>query len=177
MRTTRLLALTAAGLLALSACGESDPATAEADGPAGETVTVTDAWVKAEDEGMTSAFGLLTNTAGEEVTVVAVESPASTSLELHETVEDDSGQMVMQEVPGFTLAAGGVLELEPGGDHIMLMDLTGPIRAGEEVTFTLVFDDESRVDFIAPAKDFEGANENYHGDHGDHGDHGEGHDG
>jgi len=174
MTRTRLISLTAAGVLALSACTDSDPAVAGSDGPAGDSVTVTDAWVKAEDEGMTSAFGLLTNTAGEEVTVVAVESQASTSLELHETVEDDSGQMIMQQVPGFALAAGGELELKPGGDHIMLMDLTGPIRAGDEVSFTLVFDDESRLEFTAPAKDFEGANENYHGDHGHHG---EGHDG
>ncbi len=140
-------------------------------------MTVVDAWVKAADEGMSAAFGPLINDSDRELTVVAAESAASTMLELHETVEDETGQLVMRRVEsGFTIPADGQLVLEPGGDHIMLMDLTAPLRAGDEVTFVLTFSDDSTLTFDAPVKDYAGANESYHeGDeHGDHTDsHGE----
>jgi copper(I)-binding protein len=160
-------------VLALSACGSSDAAasddaTAGGAAPAttaGEQITIDDAWVKAADSGMSAAFGEIENTGDAAITVVAVTSPASTALELHETVADASGAMVMQQKEGgFTIPAGGALTLEPGGNHIMLMDLVDPLRAGDEVTFTLTFSDDSTFAFTAPAKDYSGANESYMGD-------------
>lgn len=181
----RLGTLLLASALALTGCAgaepsvpappapTSDPASADSV-PVSDSVTITDAWVKAADDGMTAAFGQLRNDSGTDATVTAVASPASTALELHETVEDDSGQMVMRKVEqGFVIPAGGTLLLEPGGDHIMLMGLTAPLLAGEEATFTLTFSDGSQLDFAAPVKDYAGANESYEHDHGDHeqGDH------
>ena len=85
-------------------------------------------------------------------------------LELHETVENESGAMIMREIEGgFVIPAGETLDLVPGGNHIMLMDLTDPLAAGEEVTFTLTFSDDSSYEFTAPVKDYAGANENYEG--------------
>ena len=85
-------------------------------------------------------------------------------VELHETVANDSGEMVMQpKEGGFVIPAGGTLTLEPGANHIMLMGLAKPIVAGDEVSFTLTFADGSTYTFTAPAKDFTGANENYVG--------------
>ena len=52
----------------------------------------------------------------------------------------------------------------------MLMDLPEPVVAGDELSFTLTFSDDSTLDFTAPAKDYAGANENYEdGDMGDMG--------
>ncbi|HSP52928.1 MAG TPA: copper chaperone PCu(A)C, partial [Cryobacterium sp.] len=83
----------------------------------------------------------------------------------HETVANDAGDMVMQEKPGgFVVPAGGSIELAPGGSHIMLMGLTGPLAAGDEATFTLTLDDGSSLEFSAPVKDYTGANETYKGD-------------
>lgn len=85
-------------------------------------------------------------------------------LQLHETVANDAGEMVMQEKQGgFVIPAGGSFDLEPGGNHIMLMDLTAPLAAGDETTFTLTFSDDSTYEFTAPVKDYSGANENYEG--------------
>jgi len=96
------------------------------------------------------------------VTVVSVSSPSSDMMELHETVENESGEMVMREIEGgFVIPAGSELTLEPGGNHIMLMDLTAPLLAGDEATFTLTFSDDSTYEFTAPVKDYSGANENY----------------
>ena len=127
-------------------------------------MTIADGWVKAADSGMSAAFGGLTNTGPEDVTVVSATTEASSMLELHETVENETGEMVMREIDGgFVIPAGDTLSLEPGGNHIMLMDLTDPLEAGGEVTFTLTFADDSTFEFTAPVKDYSGANENYVG--------------
>ncbi|PPI00424.1 hypothetical protein C5C95_04945 [Rathayibacter sp. AY1B7] len=168
MRTrhiTALSALSAAALLALTGCsaGASGSTSAEV-APAATEVSITDGWVKAADSGMSAAFGELENSGTEDVTVVSATSAASSELELHETVANESGEMVMRaKESGFTIPAGGSLELAPGGNHIMLMDLAAPIVAGDEVTVTLTFSDDSTTEFTVPARDYAGANEDYEG--------------
>ena len=154
------LALIAA--LALTGCATtpSTNAAAQADG-----VTITDAWVKSAESGMSAAFGELSNTGSADVTVVSATTKASSMIELHETVENDSGEMVMREKDGgFVIPAAGSFMLEPGGNHIMLMGLTAPLVAGDDVTVTLTFADDSTLEFTAPVKDYSGANETYEGD-------------
>lgn len=167
MNTTKTVttfsALVAISLIALTGCAPADSPAPSAR-PAGENVTIDDAWVKSADEGMSAAFGTLANAGPDDVTVVSVASDASSMLELHETVENDAGEMVMREKDGgFVIPAGGELELAPGANHIMMMDLTGPLTAGSEVSFTLTFADDSTYEFTAPVKDYSGANENYDG--------------
>ena len=49
------------------------------------------------------------------------------------------------------------------------MDLTAPLVAGEEATFTLTLSDGSTFAFTAPVKDYSGANESYEGGHSEMG--------
>jgi len=158
------LALAAAAALALTSCTSAEPtaAASAANERAADAITVSDGWVKAAEEGMTSTFAVLENASDEDVQVVAVSSDASASAELHETVEDANGQMVMQRVEGgFTIPAGGSFEFTPAGNHLMLMDLSNPLTAGQQVAFTFEFSDGSTLEFSAVVKDYAGANENY----------------
>lgn len=167
--TVRFAALVAAALLALTGCASTAPSS-EPTTTAGASVTMADAWVKSAEEGMSAAFGVLSNDGDQDVTVVSAETEASGMVQLHETVENESGEMVMREKDGgFVIPAGGTLTLEPGANHIMLMDLAAPLTAGDEVAFVLTFSDGSSYEFTAPVKDYTGANENYddgagHGD-------------
>ncbi len=164
-RTTLFAALVAVSLT-LAGCA-STPTVDVADAPpalAADSLSITDAWAKSADEGMSAAFGVLENTGDEDIVVVSAESASSTMLELHETVENDSGEMVMQQKDGgFVIPAGASFTLEPGGNHIMLMDVTTPLVAGAEATFTLTLSDGSTFQFTAPVKDYSGANEEYVG--------------
>ncbi|MEU3308881.1 copper chaperone PCu(A)C [Nocardiopsis sp. NPDC006832] len=186
--TTRFLLFPAAvgAALFLGACSSASPSEEEESALQAEAITVSDPWVKAAaaDEGMTAAFGVLTNEGDQDATIAAAHAEeVSDMVELHEVVSGDDGNMVMQEKDGgFSVAAGAEHELSPGADHIMIMGLTEDLEPGVEVTITLEFEDGSTQEFTAPVKDFEGANENYdddhegHGDsedHGDHGDHGD----
>lgn len=181
-RAARLGALIALGALALTGC--TTASTAPADRPsaaapaataAADSVAVHDAWIKAVDSGMTGAFGQLENTGTADVTVVSVSTEISHMVELHETVENEAGEMTMREVEdGFNIAAGDTLLLEPGANHIMLMGIEQPLVAGDVVSFTVLFSDDSTLTFEAPVKDYSGANENYEGaEHGEHDEHGE----
>lgn len=131
----------------------------------GGEVTIADTWVRAtdgtEDPSMTAAFGVLTNHTGEQLTVVSATNSVSDHTELHEMVTEN-GAMVMRPVAGgITIPANGSTTLEPGGLHVMLVDLTGPIQPGDEVDVTLNLDDGSTLPFTAVAKEFAGANESY----------------
>ncbi|MFC4565190.1 copper chaperone PCu(A)C [Nocardiopsis mangrovi] len=169
-------ALAVAACLAVTGCagqdpGEQDGATGEpaAGGTQADSFEIEDAWIKAvsQDEGMTGAFGALGNTSGGEVTVVAASSSVAGMVELHEVVTGDDGNSVMREKDGgFAIPSGGTHVLEPGADHIMLMDLGRDLDPGGEVGIELEFADGSAAEFTAPVKDYEGANENYDGGSG-----------
>lgn len=166
----RRLGLAVLGLalgLGVVGCAESDPQPAVSAGTGATeeaaAITVLDPWIKAAEAGMTGAFGTLRNDSDAPVTIVAGASAAAARVELHETVQGASGEMVMQAVEGgFEIPAGGERTLAPGGDHIMLMDLTGPVEPGAEITITLTTQDGSTLTITAPARTFAGANETYH---------------
>ncbi len=151
MFTLSRAAFVAAIALTLAACS-SGAASDDAS-----SLTITDTWVKAADEGMTAAFGTFENSSDHDITITGATSDAATAVELHEVVDD-----VMRPVEGgFTVAAGGSLMLEPGGYHLMFMGIPAPIAAGDDVTVTLTLSDGSELDLTAVAKDFAGANEDY----------------
>ncbi|MBB3159091.1 hypothetical protein FHS07_002809 [Microbacterium proteolyticum] len=162
IRTLRLGALAAAGALLLAGCASAaSPAPAASQA---ESFSTADVWVKAADSGMSAGFGQLRNDGDTDLTVVSATDDATAAMELHETVQNESGQMVMREVEGgFVIPAHGAIELAPGGNHLMFMDVTTPLRAGEETTITLTFADDSTAEITAPIKEFAGANENYEG--------------
>lgn len=157
---TRLAAL-AAGLLTLSIAGCTAPA------PSGE-IDFQDAWIKATDEHMTSMFGVLHNPTSKEITLTEVKVAEAGLVELHTIVDDGKGNLVMTAVEGgFTVEPGGSFELEPGAEHIMLMDLHEEIAPGMHVEVELVFGDDGGIVMEVPAKEFLGAEENYDPDHDD----------
>ncbi|MEV6519323.1 copper chaperone PCu(A)C [Micromonospora chalcea] len=178
-RFLRPAALIGAAVLAASvaACGSADAtptatptATPSASAPAPASaaagvLTIRDPWVKAADKGMTAAFGTLVNDSDTDVTITGVSTDVSRA-ELHEMAMKD-GKMVMQaKQGGVVVKARSQAALEPGGDHLMLMDLTRPVRPGDQLDITLTFADGRTQTFTAVAKPFTGAQESYAPGHG-----------
>jgi periplasmic copper chaperone A len=124
-------------------------------------LAATDAWVKTVDTGMTAAFMTITNSGDAADTLVAATTPASGMVQLHEMVMSN-GQMVMQQKKGgIPVPAHGDAVLQPGGNHIMFMDVSAPIKAGDDVVLTLTFKSGATMTVTAVAKDYNGANESY----------------
>lgn len=155
--------LLAASLAAFTGCaGTPSDTTASSQATATDSVTISDAWIKAADTGMTGGFGTLHNDADQAITVLSASSDVSSMMELHETVMSDAGSMVMRSKEGgFEIPPHGEFVLEPGGNHIMFMNLDAPLVPGDEITVTLKLSNDSSYTYTAPVKDFSGANENY----------------
>ncbi len=165
LMTTRLLLLPAAALLAapLVACGSDDTDTDAADTTAQTeaAVTVDDAWVKATEGEMTGSFGVISNPGDTDLTVVSATTTASDRTELHEVIMIDGEMKMTEKDEGFVVPAGGEHVLEPGADHVMVMDLQEPIAAGDSIEVTLVLDDGSEVTYSAQAREAEVGDEEY----------------
>ncbi|GGO13591.1 copper chaperone PCu(A)C [Micromonospora parathelypteridis] len=170
-RPVALLATAALLAVGVAGCGSSETPSSAAAGPsasasvAAGVVGIRDPWVKAADKGMTAAFGTLVNDTETDVTITGASTEVS-RMELHEMTMKD-GKMVMQAKPGgIVIKAKSTHVLEPGGDHLMLMDVKQPVQAGDELTFTLTFADLRTQTFTAVAKPFTGAQESYAPGHG-----------
>lgn len=175
-RARWMLAAVVAGGLLLAGCGSeptapstttttSSAAASSTVAAANGEVTVADTWIRAtdgtSDPTLTAAFGVLTNHTDQQRTIISATNSASDHTELHEMAMDN-GAMVMRPVAGgITIPAGGTTTLEPGGLHVMIMNLSSPIKPGDEVSVVLTLDDGSTVPFTAVAKEFAGAQESY----------------
>jgi copper(I)-binding protein len=130
--------------------------------PGGEAtvgdITVTDAWVRQPAEGQTAsaAYGMITNNGDTDITLVGGSVPFGATVEIHETLMDDSGTMQMQErEDGFVIAAGETFTLEPGGPHIMMLDIDPADFVGE-IDVTMIFDDGTELTVTAPVRSIDG---------------------
>ena len=71
-------------------------------------------------------------------------SPAAGLVELH-SMSMDGNVMRMRAVPAIDVAPGATVKLAPGGLHVMLQELKRPLKKGERVPLTLVFERAGEV--------------------------------
>lgn len=104
-------------------------------------VKVDDAWVRATVAPQKATGAFMQLTAARPLKLVAVGSPLTDMVEIHEMKMDD-GVMKMRAVDALPLPAGQAVALKPGGYHVMLMGLKGQIKAGDTVPLTLTVEGE-----------------------------------
>lgn len=109
-------------------------------------VAVDNAWVRGTVAQQTASGAFMRLTANEPARLVQASSPVAGVVEIHEMTLDNH-VMRMRAVPALELPAGRPVELQPGGFHVMLMDLKQPLSAGQTVPITLVFEDRNRQRF------------------------------
>ncbi len=91
-----------------------------------------------------AAFFVIFNNGSSDDRLVAAKSDVSELVELH-THSMDGGIMRMRPVEAIVVPAGDAAELAPGGHHIMLLNLKGPLVAGETFPVTLVFEKAGEI--------------------------------
>lgn len=99
--------------------------------------TVADPWVRATVAGQKASGAFMTLTSAQGGKLVAVSTPVAGVAEIHEMAMSGN-VMKMHAIPGLALPAGQPVKLEPGGYHLMLMDLKQQMKEGEVVPLTLV---------------------------------------
>jgi periplasmic copper chaperone A len=113
------------------------PAWADSSG-----IKVDQAWARATPGNAKSAaiYLTVTNTGTTPDTLEgAVSTPAAEHADLHE-MKMSNNVMEMRPVKSLTIDPGKSIVLQPGGYHIMLTGLKGPLKEGQTVPLTLTFD-------------------------------------
>lgn len=152
-------AILAAAALVSSGCTSSSE---HQDDTMASTVTIENQWASSADTGMAAVFGTLNNTGHHEARIVGGESPLAGRVEIHEVTSEGTGAKTMRpKAGGIAVPADGTHDLVPGGDHIMLMDLSQPLKPGADVDLTVMFEDGSTLPVTAQVRDFPGADEDY----------------
>lgn len=100
-------------------------------------VTVKDPWVRATVPHQKATGAFMQLVAAQDARLIEARSPVAGIVEIHEMamVQD---VMKMRAVESLELPAGKTVELKPGGYHVMLMDLKGQVKEGDQVPLTLV---------------------------------------
>jgi hypothetical protein len=103
-------------------------------------VVVSEAWTRATPPGVTVGAGYLViaNGSSRDDELLSVSTPAAGRVEIHTSFMQD-GIMRMRPLTSVRLPAQGLLRFEPGGVHLMLIDLRAPLEAGGSVPVTLEF--------------------------------------
>jgi hypothetical protein len=106
-------------------------------------ISVDDAWARATMPGQKVSAAYMQIRSDAPARVLSASSPAVPRVEVHEMKMDD-GVMRMREIKAIELPAGKTVSLEPGGLHIMLMNLPKPIAAGDVIPLTLVIESRGK---------------------------------
>ncbi|MBM3468346.1 MAG: copper chaperone PCu(A)C [Alphaproteobacteria bacterium] len=110
-------------------------------------ITIGHRWVRPSSGPNTAAYVTITNTGSEPDKLRRVECLEATTVELHDNI-NINGVMRMQPVQFIEIGKEKVV-LQPGGLHIMLMNLKPAFQKLQNVTLTLHFEKAGsvRVDF------------------------------
>lgn len=116
-------------------------------------LVISDPYGRASPPGTTNsaAFMLIQNTSKQERALISAKTTAAQVTELHTMVMHNQ-HMQMRKVESIAIPAEGETKLQPGGFHIMLLNLVKPLKEGESITIDLNFDDGSTQTITAPVK-------------------------
>lgn len=103
-------------------------------------------WMRASPGGVTVgvAYGEIKADKGKSDRLLGAKTPAAARAEIHEHVMA-KGVAKMRRIEGLAIPAGRSVVLGPSGHHIMLLDLKAPLKEGDLVPLTLVFEKAGEI--------------------------------
>jgi len=118
---------------------------AQADEQA-KSITITNAWVRLlpPSATTTAAYMTISNSSSSAAVVISAASDVAGATEIHQ-MSDMNGMMKMSMSGDLTIPASGKTVLQPGGFHMMLINLKKPLHQGDNVAITLNFKDKSSL--------------------------------
>jgi periplasmic copper chaperone A len=123
-------------------------------------------WLRATPSGAQVAGGYMKieNAGKEPDRLIGGTTGAAGKLEIHE-MKMDGSVMRMRELPkGLEVKPGQSVELKPGSYHLMLVDLKQPLKDGDKVTGTLLFEKAGKVEIEYAVRGL--GSKGGHGSHG-----------
>jgi len=104
------------------------------------TLVIGHPWSKPTASGIPTgvAYLSITNNGPEQDTLIAASTPAAAHVEFHRT-SLDAGMARMRPAGALVVAPNTTVTAEPGGLHLMLVDLKSPLVAGTSIPLRLEF--------------------------------------
>ena len=105
-----------------------------------------DAWVREAPPNAEAMAAYLTlhNHSSKTYTLVSVSSPDFVQAMMHRTEQQD-GMTTMLPISRVIISPNGSVSFQPGGMHLMLMKPKKHLVAGDKISLTLFFSDESSM--------------------------------
>ena len=177
-RRFALVGVLGVALLALVACSDSDEDSGDSAGDSGGEATqaatgeATETMAMAEGDGMqvmdvwaratagnpgenTAIYAHITNNTGEDdvLTGVQVGEDIAARTEVHEMIQQGSNMVMQQIEGGLQIANGDEATLEPGGYHVMVMNVASQLEVGQTFPATFVFEKAGEVQVQVEVRD------------------------
>jgi copper(I)-binding protein len=116
-------------------------------------ITVDDPWARPGFQGDNSAVYLAINNSTEQGDgLIGASSDVANLTEIHLSKMDAEGTMTMERQDLIGIPAGETVILEPGGLHVMLMNLVNDLNVGDKFDLTLEFQRAGDIVFEVEVK-------------------------
>ncbi|MGO4572093.1 DUF1775 domain-containing protein [Microvirga sp. 2TAF3] len=111
-------------------------------------LTIEQPWSRATPGGAKVGGGYvrITNTGKEPDRLIGGSFPPAEKVELHEMAMTDNVMRMKPVEGGLEIKPGATVELKPGGYHLMFMNLKEPLKDGQTIKGTLVFEKAGPVE-------------------------------
>ncbi len=83
--------------------------------------------------------------------LLVADTDVARATELHTHIMD-GGMARMRQVPEIVIPPNEIVELAPGGLHVMLIGVESPLRSGDEIELTLTFEVAGTVTIVVPVR-------------------------
>jgi iron complex outermembrane receptor protein len=136
-------------LLILLALAVAWPAETNAHDYQAGNILIAHPWSRPTAPGMPMgvAYFSLENRGATDDVLVSASTPAAARVEFHQTTLSE-GLARMRPLAQVVLPAGKTVKVEPGGIHLMLVELKHALEAGKQVPLTLVFRDAGAIEVM-----------------------------
>lgn len=109
-------------------------------------ITISGAWARPGFSGGNSAVYFIIENSGEQAdSLLSAEANVSQHVQLHESMMDNSGMMSMHEQERVEAPARDQIAFQPGGLHVMLINLNEDLNPGDRFNLVLIFQGAGQV--------------------------------
>ena len=125
---------------------------------AGAKIVVSDAWIRElpPSSSVTAAYMIIENLGNDDDKLTGVNASFAGHAGIHTTQIDNNGIAQMKILRELVIPSGKKVVLEPGGTHIMLTDITEPIKRDDTLKLELMFEREGMKEISVKVKGLTG---------------------
>ncbi len=119
-----------------------------------QALTIDTPWARPALSGGNSAVYFTIENPGQEADrLLGAQCDAAQMVQVHMTVMEADGTSKMMHQEAVDIPAGESISFEPGGLHIMLMNLTEDLQPGQVLPVTLEFENAGAVEVMASVRE------------------------